>query len=71
MTRRAGVILSEAKNLGSCRALARKSQTDPLPRGRYALRMSPELYRELVFEAKVQGLSLYQFIVHKLSRAAR
>ena len=38
--------------------------------GRYALRMPPELYRELVFEAKAQGLSLNQFIVHKLSRAA-
>jgi predicted RNase H-like HicB family nuclease len=37
--------------------------------GRYALRMPPELYRELVFEAKAQGLSLNQFIVHKLSRA--
>ena len=38
--------------------------------GRYALRMPPELYRELAFEAKAQGLSLNQFIVHKLSRAA-
>ncbi|MBI4379931.1 MAG: toxin-antitoxin system HicB family antitoxin, partial [candidate division NC10 bacterium] len=37
--------------------------------GRYALRMPPDLYRELVFEAKAQGLSLNQFIVHKLSRA--
>ncbi len=38
--------------------------------GRYALRMPPDLYRELVFEAKAHGLSLNQFIVHKLSRAA-
>ena len=37
--------------------------------GRYALRMPPELHRELVFEAKAQGLSLNQLIVHKLSRA--
>ena len=37
--------------------------------GRYALRMPPDLYRELAFQAKVQGLSLNQFIVHKLSRA--
>lgn len=36
--------------------------------GRYALRMPPEFYRELVFEAKAQGLSLNQFIVQKLSR---
>jgi len=31
--------------------------------------MPPDLYRELAFEAKAQGLSLNQFIVHKLSRA--
>ena len=31
MTSLASVILSGAKNLNSCRALARKSQTDPLP----------------------------------------
>jgi predicted RNase H-like HicB family nuclease len=37
--------------------------------GRYALRMPPDLYREVAFEAKAQGLSLNQFIVHKLSRA--
>ena len=37
--------------------------------GRYALRMHPDLYREVAFEAKAQGLSLNQFIVHKLSRA--
>ena len=36
--------------------------------GRYCLRMPPDLYRELVFAAKAQGLSLNQFIVHKLSR---
>src|SRR3972149_6027719 len=34
MTSLASVILSAAKNLNSCRALARKSQTDPLPRRR-------------------------------------
>ena len=38
------------------------------PSGRYALRMPPDLYKELAFEAKAQGLSLNQFIVHKLSR---
>ena len=31
MTSLASVILSGAKNLNSCRAMARKSQTDPLP----------------------------------------
>ena len=31
MTDLASVILSGAKNLNSCRAMARKSQTDPLP----------------------------------------
>ena len=36
--------------------------------GKYHLRMPPDLYRELAFEAKSQGLSLNQFIVHKLSR---
>jgi hypothetical protein len=51
MTNLASVILSKAKNLGSYRALALKSQT------------------ELAFEAKAQGLSLNQFIVHKLSRS--
>ena len=30
MTSRASVILSGAKNLSSCRAMTRKSQTDPL-----------------------------------------
>ena len=38
--------------------------------GKYALRMPPDLHRELAFEAKAQGLSLNQLIVHKLSRAA-
>jgi hypothetical protein len=33
MTSLASVILSGAKNLNSCRALAHKSQTDPLPKG--------------------------------------
>ena len=37
--------------------------------GRYALRMPPDLYRELALEAKAQGLSLNQLIVHRLSRA--
>jgi len=36
--------------------------------GRYALRMPPELHRDLVFQAKLEGLSLNQLIVHKLSR---
>lgn len=37
--------------------------------GKFALRMPPELHKELVFEAKVQGRSLNQHIVYKLSRA--
>ena len=36
--------------------------------GKFPLRMPPELYRDLVFEAKVQGRSLNQFIVYKLSK---
>ncbi|MEC4669662.1 MAG: toxin-antitoxin system HicB family antitoxin [Nitrospirota bacterium] len=37
--------------------------------GKFALRMPPELHKELVFEAKTQGRSLNQYIVYKLSRA--
>src|SRR5207247_3258580 len=37
--------------------------------GKYALRLPPALYRELVFEAKAQGRSLNQLLVYKLSRA--
>lgn len=35
--------------------------------GRYALRMPPDLHRSLVLEAKAEGLSLNQLIVHKLA----
>ena len=37
--------------------------------GKFALRMPPELHKELVFEAKAQGRSLNQYIVYKLSKA--
>ncbi|MGH7412251.1 MAG: toxin-antitoxin system HicB family antitoxin [Candidatus Methylomirabilis sp.] len=37
--------------------------------GKFALRMPPELHKQLVFEAKVQGRSLNQYIVYKLSKA--
>jgi predicted RNase H-like HicB family nuclease len=37
--------------------------------GRYALRMPPDLHRGLMVEAKAEGLSLNQLIVHKLARS--
>lgn len=37
--------------------------------GRYALRLPPDLYRELAFEAKAQGTSLNQLLVYRLSKA--
>lgn len=37
--------------------------------GKYALRLPPDLYRELAFEAKRQGISLNQLLVYKLSKA--
>jgi predicted RNase H-like HicB family nuclease len=37
--------------------------------GKFALRMPPELHKELVFEAKVRGSSLNQYIVYRLSKA--
>jgi antitoxin HicB len=36
--------------------------------GKFPLRLPPELYRELAFEAAMQGSSLNQFLVYKLSR---
>ena len=37
-------------------------------KGKFALRMPPELHKELVFEAAEKGTSLNQLIVYKLSR---
>jgi predicted RNase H-like HicB family nuclease len=37
--------------------------------GKYALRLPPDLYKELLFEAKTQGTSLNRLMVYKLSKA--
>ncbi len=36
--------------------------------GKFALRMPIELHKELAFEAKTEGVSLNQHIVHKLAK---